>query len=360
MAVTADQIRQYLTRKGSPLARYANDFVQVGAKYGIDPRFLVAISGIETSFGTAGSGLANPFGYMSAKRFSGPREVLERMGNELTKQGGYYSGKDTIDTIGATWAPPGAENDAGGNSGWPAAVRKFFTEMGGNPSARVKGSGAAQGVTGPVGSVTENKGQYSTTGLPRQQMVTIGPEATQAIQNYMDTTRAQVLSGQRPDSAAETMAVVSRSIKVTPEPGRPGDLPGADPVAAATGAVGASSQLQQQSVKFALAQKGEPYVWGGTGPNGWDCSGLMQAAWAKAGKSIPRVTYDQWKQMKPVQMTDLQPGDLVFSRPGPSGPEHVVMYIGDGNVVEAPRTGLTVRVVPLASKSQVMGARRPG
>lgn len=158
----SEQIASYLRRKGSPLARFSNDFVQVGNKYGIDPRFLVAVSGIETGFGKAGSGLANPFGYMSAKRFSGPREVLERMGRDLTRtgQGAYYDGKDTIDAIGATWAPPRAANDAGGNAGWPAAVRRFYQELGGNPNAAVKGRrrGAVGGVTdpgaNPVGAVT--------------------------------------------------------------------------------------------------------------------------------------------------------------------------------------------------------------
>ena len=148
MAITAEQIKAYLAKKNSPLASYANDFIAVGAKYRIDPRFLVAISGAETSFGTAGSKLANPFGYMSAKRFSGPREVLERLARDLTRTGpqGLYKGKATIAQIGATWAPPNAANDAGGNSGWPAAVGQFYREQGGDPNAAVKGGGVAAGV----------------------------------------------------------------------------------------------------------------------------------------------------------------------------------------------------------------------
>jgi len=161
MTITAEQIKAYLTRKRSPLAAYAKDFIAVGAKYHIDPRFLVAVSGAETSFGTAGSKLANPFGYMSAKHFSGPREVLERLATDLTRTGsqGLYKGKSTIAQIGATWAPPGASNDAGGNSGWPRAVGQFYREMGGNPNAPVKGPGAGVPVAGgdaPAGVQAQN------------------------------------------------------------------------------------------------------------------------------------------------------------------------------------------------------------
>lgn len=180
--ITADQIRQYLQRKGSPLASYANDFIAVGNKYGIDPRFLVAVSGAETGFAKAGSRLANPFGYMSAKRFSGPREVLELMARDLTRgKGGYYSGKNTIATIGATWAPPGAPNDAGGNSGWPRAVGQFYREMGGNPNAPVKGSGVATGV---ASGATSNGITGSTrSGMDYSQLLAMSRQQAQNIQS---------------------------------------------------------------------------------------------------------------------------------------------------------------------------------
>jgi hypothetical protein len=197
MAVTEETIRSYLQRKGSPLASNAGDFIEVGNKYGVDPRFLVAVSGIETGFGKAGAGVRNPFGWNSARKYSGPREVLELIGQGLTKQGGYYSGKDTIDAIGATWAPPGAQNDAGGNSGWPAAVRKFYSELGGNPSGKVKGSGAATGVGGTT--TTTLPGSTPTTGT-----TVVSPEAIEAINRYVETSRADVLSGRRPAGVVES------------------------------------------------------------------------------------------------------------------------------------------------------------
>ena len=99
-----------------------------------------------------------------------------------------------------------------------------------------------------------------------------------------------------------------------------------------------------------------PYVWGGdcrspyTGQNGCDCSSLVQMAWGSAGVNLPRVTYDQVKAGTAVlSVADLSPGDLLFSGGSGESPEHVGMYIGDGQVIEAPRTGLNVRLRTLDS-----------
>ena len=96
------------------------------------------------------------------------------------------------------------------------------------------------------------------------------------------------------------------------------------------------------AISFARSQIGKPYVWGGTGPNGWDCSGLTQAAYASAGVRLPRVTQQQVFSGTPVTRDALAPGDLVFPDPG-----HVAIYTGGGMIVEAPRTGLRVREVPI-------------
>lgn len=211
MAATEQVIRSYLQGKGSPLAGNARDFIEVGNKYGVDPRFLVAVSGIETSFGKTGAGVRNPFGWNSARKYGGPREVLELIGQGLSKQGGYYSGKDTIDAIGATWAPPGAGNDSRGtNSGWPAAVRQFYKELGGDPSKPVKGAAAPGGATSEV---TEQ----ALPGAPVTGNVTMTPEAVEAINRYADRTRDQVLGGERPDGLVESGAFeeIGRGLKVS-------------------------------------------------------------------------------------------------------------------------------------------------
>lgn len=106
---------------------------------------------------------------------------------------------------------------------------------------------------------------------------------------------------------------------------------------------------------------GTPYRWGGAAPGGFDCSGLLQYVWGKAGVSIPRTTYEQIKAGTPVPKENLQPGDAVFfagSDAKDGLPGHVGMYVGDGKFIEAPRTGLDVRVSDLSSRGDFAGARR--
>jgi cell wall-associated NlpC family hydrolase len=101
------------------------------------------------------------------------------------------------------------------------------------------------------------------------------------------------------------------------------------------------------AVNFALAQLGEPYSWGGTGPGSWDCSGLVMKAWAAAGISIPRVVGPQYGASKHIPMSQLQPGDLVFY----SSMGHVGMYLGHGRVIHAPRPGRNVEITGLGGFS---------
>ncbi|GAB4104944.1 NlpC/P60 family protein [Micromonospora taraxaci] len=111
---------------------------------------------------------------------------------------------------------------------------------------------------------------------------------------------------------------------------RPAPCPGSYP----GGAAGVA-------VKFACAQIGKPYVWGAEGPNSYDCSGLMLAAWAKAGVSLPHNAAQQSRVTKDVSKGDLRPGDLVFYY---SDIHHVGMYVGGGWVVHASQAGQPVKM----------------
>jgi cell wall-associated NlpC family hydrolase len=106
------------------------------------------------------------------------------------------------------------------------------------------------------------------------------------------------------------------------------------------------------AVTFALAQRGKPYLWGGTGPDGYDCSGLMLQAWARSGHRLGRTTWDQIKDGTQTSRSALQPGDLILI-PGSDGtlasPGHVGMFIGHGLVIHAPRTGDVIKVVTFSS-----------
>ncbi len=107
----------------------------------------------------------------------------------------------------------------------------------------------------------------------------------------------------------------------------------------------------EAAVSYALAQVGKPYVWGGDGPNGFDCSGLVQQAYSRSGVGLPRVADDQYAATTPIGSGELRRGDLVFwsSSSRASGIHHVGIYLGGGKFVEAPRPGKTVRVSTLSS-----------
>jgi cell wall-associated NlpC family hydrolase len=109
----------------------------------------------------------------------------------------------------------------------------------------------------------------------------------------------------------------------------------------------------QGVVGIALSYVGVPYVWGGSTPSGFDCSGLVMYAYAQVGISLPHSSYAMWNMGVPVPENQLQPGDLVFF----NGLGHVGLYIGGGEFVHAPHTGTFVQVSSLGSDSYV-GARR--
>jgi len=187
----------------------------------------------------------------------------------------------------------------------------------------------------------------------------------------------------QPLAAQLTTQLWTGTTATSPGPGRPaGGVPcpgnGAD-----TGNPGApasptpvpgrltptGSSAGNAAATFAVAQIGKSYVWGAQGPGSFDCSGLTMAAWASAGVTIPRVTYSQATTGTPVSVQDARTGDLVLI-PGSDGtaanPGHVGMVAGvdaTGKVwlVEAPRTGLTVRLTPISGwANQIVTIRRVG
>jgi peptidoglycan DL-endopeptidase CwlO len=105
------------------------------------------------------------------------------------------------------------------------------------------------------------------------------------------------------------------------------------------------------AVRAALSRLGRPYVWGATGPDQFDCSGLVQWSYGQAGIHLDRTTYQQINDGIAVPRSQVRPGDLVFPHAG-----HVQMAIGNNLVVEAPYSGASVRISPLGSNVQI---RRP-
>ncbi len=116
------------------------------------------------------------------------------------------------------------------------------------------------------------------------------------------------------------------------------------PLPAASSTAQAPNSRAATALSYAYGKLGSPYVWGATGPDAFDCSGLAQAAYRAAGVSLPRTTYAQIDAGRRVARSQLLPGDLVFFY---SGVSHVGIYVGNGQMIHAPRPGAPVRVAPL-------------
>ncbi|URZ08030.1 C40 family peptidase [Clostridium felsineum] len=110
-----------------------------------------------------------------------------------------------------------------------------------------------------------------------------------------------------------------------------------------------TSSQGEDLVAYAETFIGVPYVWGGSSPSGFDCSGFVEYCYSHFGVCLPRITYDQ-VYMGTTVTDDLKPGDLLFFGPA-SSPYHVAIYAGNGQMVEAPHTGANVRLTPIRSYS---------
>jgi cell wall-associated NlpC family hydrolase len=149
--------------------------------------------------------------------------------------------------------------------------------------------------------------------------------------------RAAALAAARA-AAARAAALAAQQAAVTQAAGSFGNQPVVPPPVQ-LGSGGAAV-----AVHWALAEIGKPYVWGAAGPDSFDCSGLTQFVWAKAGVYLYHYTGDQWNEGVHVSRNQLQPGDLVFFYPDIS---HVGIYVGNGMMIDAPHTGAYVREEPV-------------
>ena len=120
-----------------------------------------------------------------------------------------------------------------------------------------------------------------------------------------------------------------------------GGYTGAGPVDSTPPAPGTGAQ---RAVAYAKAQLGKPYLWAAAGPRAFDCSGLTMMAWRAGGKSLPHWSVAQFQQSTRISVTKLRPGDLVFWGSTPGSIHHVAMYIGNGQIIHAPRTGQPVQI----------------
>lgn len=110
-----------------------------------------------------------------------------------------------------------------------------------------------------------------------------------------------------------------------------------------------------KAIAYAKAQLGKPYLWGAAGPDSFDCSGLTMMAWAAGGVKLLHYTGSQYAQTRPIPLSAVQPGDLVFY----DNFDHVGLYIGDGKIIHAPHTGSVVQIQDMYFWNTTMAATRP-
>ncbi len=156
--------------------------------------------------------------------------------------------------------------------------------------------------------------------------------------------RARVRARRAAEREAEEQA---KQEPATPAPDDADDGPISDPAPDPQpdpSAPPVSSGSAAAAIAFAKAQIGDRYVWGAAGPDAWDCSGLTMAAWQRGGKALPHYSVGQYAASTPIAPGDLRPGDLVFwgTSSNPSSIHHVALYVGNGQIVHAPRTGRPV------------------
>lgn len=193
-----------------------------------------------------------------------------------------------------------------------------------------------------------------------------GPTQSQAkLRNFLLQGAQNLLSGKELSPQAMMQAfkpsTVAQPSQMPSAPQTPG-LQKTNRVLASAGAQADNGSMGQRLVETARTQLGNPYQWGGPAELGknTDCSGLIQATYGANGIQIPRTTYDQWKVGTPVPINKMEPGDAIYFHMGPQGPEHVGMYVGNGNMIEDPHTGDVVKIQSLTGYDTPVGVRRFG
>jgi cell wall-associated NlpC family hydrolase len=189
----------------------------------------------------------------------------------------------------------------------------------------------------------------------RQQTLTDLLTSARAQESRLQRARLAAIARARARAIARREA--ARSAPVVEPPAPSGPLP----VAGGSTAGTVSASTAAAAVHVAEAQIGKPYVWAAAGPNTFDCSGLVMYAYDQVGVSLDHFTGDQWNEGAHLTRDELRPGDLVFfayDTSNPSTIHHVGMYIGNGEMVEAPHTGANVEISSYA-RPDYIGAVRP-
>ncbi|MFE5809564.1 NlpC/P60 family protein [Streptomyces sp. NPDC056491] len=272
----------------------------------------------------------------ATERFNEAGEKADRLRAEVNRaQDAVARGQERINTMrGILGTFAGAQYRSGGID---PAVGLMLAE---NPDAYLEQAAALDRLTGrQARQLDELREEQRELGQERQ-------EASRKLAE-LDALRSDVARHKR--SVTAKLAAARRLLNAMPSEeradyerasrsgGRPEGLPDLP-------SLGPSSGRAATAVMAARAAVGRPYVWGSTGPSGFDCSGLMVWSYRQAGVSLPRTSQAQRHAGRQVPLSQARPGDLVTYR---SDASHVGMYVGNGQVVHAPYPGARVRYDPV-------------
>jgi cell wall-associated NlpC family hydrolase len=217
---------------------------------------------------------------------------------------------------------------------------------------------AVQGKASRAAAVATRAKTVAQAAVARQTSVLAGLHHQQArLRNLLASAKSQASALEQAHLAALARARRRAAQQATPTP--PSHSPYSGSSGSTAGTVSATTALA--AVHDAESQIGKPYEWGAAGPSTYDCSGLVMWAYAQVGVHLDHWTGDQWNEGAHVSRTELQPGDLVFfayNTSDPSTIHHVGLYVGNGQMVDAPYTGVDVRY-DSAFRSDYIGAVRP-
>ncbi|OPG02590.1 hypothetical protein B1R27_31850 [Streptomyces sp. GKU 895] len=206
-----------------------------------------------------------------------------------------------------------------------------------------------------VGRLTGS--EKKADGLARKARAALDRQLTLSVQQKKDRDAVR----KKLDDVEELLASLTEEQRGAVAELERTDVEAAQEDLVTSGALGSGEDANEptraadRAVRYAVQQLGKPYEWGAEGPEAYDCSGLTSEAWGYAGRPIPRTSQEQWARLPRIPLRELRPGDLVVYFPKAT---HVAIYLGGGQVVQAPRTGEKVKVSPLASHP-ILGAVRP-
>ena len=212
------------------------------------------------------------------------------------------------------------------------AVDDYVTEQSTTMEKRQEASQSLQ-------TLTESQSDLKTAKATVQQKLADARELLSEL-TAQEKARLAAIEKEKQQAAARKAAELARQQAAAEKAAQEAAAQQGSSTSTSTATDASYATKAAKALAFSRAQIGKPYVWGATGPDSYDCSGLTQAAWKAAGVTLPRVTYDQVNAGTTVSLSDAQPGDLVFFYDDIS---HVGLYIGNGMMIHAPKPGAYVR-----------------